>query len=216
MLLQELHRIVRLDVRLELPFPAVTAPKVEILDLTPDLWPSFEKLFGENGACGGCWCMSWRLEKGERWADLKGAKAKRRMKQLITSGVALGALAFVDEEPVGWCSYGPRLDYARLNRARTLTCDDADQVWSIPCFFIRRDHRGSGVATALLRHVLSSLAKRGAKIAEGYPAKLPRSGAPIPAAFAWTGTRSLFDACGFKAVGKLGTSKQRMRRTLSR
>jgi len=30
--------------------------------LTPDLWPAFEDLFGENGAVGGCWCMYWRRQ----------------------------------------------------------------------------------------------------------------------------------------------------------
>ena len=29
--------------------------------LTIDSWNDFERLFGERGACGGCWCMYWRL-----------------------------------------------------------------------------------------------------------------------------------------------------------
>ena len=81
---------------------------VTTLDLTAALWPALEKLFGSNGACGGCWCI---------------------------------------------------------------------------------------------------------EIAEGYPVK-PRSDAPIPAAFAWTGTRSLFDAAGFRVTGNEGGAKERMRKTL--
>ena len=34
---------------------------VEYHTLTPDRWPDFEKLFGEKGAYGGCWCMWWRI-----------------------------------------------------------------------------------------------------------------------------------------------------------
>jgi len=34
--------------------------------LTPDLWPVFEDLFGENGAAGGCWCMYWRIGRTYR------------------------------------------------------------------------------------------------------------------------------------------------------
>ena len=30
--------------------------------------------------------MSWRVEKGERWEDLKGAKAKARFKKLVVPG----------------------------------------------------------------------------------------------------------------------------------
>jgi len=35
--------------------------KLTIRPLTADLWPAFENLFGENGACNGCWCMYWRI-----------------------------------------------------------------------------------------------------------------------------------------------------------
>jgi hypothetical protein len=31
--------------------------------LTPEAWSDFEELFGRRGACGGCWCMWWRLKK---------------------------------------------------------------------------------------------------------------------------------------------------------
>ena len=30
---------------------------IAIAPLTPDRWDDFETLFGERGACGGCWCM---------------------------------------------------------------------------------------------------------------------------------------------------------------
>ena len=33
--------------------------------LTPGRWDDFVALFGERGACGGCWCMLWRLTKKE-------------------------------------------------------------------------------------------------------------------------------------------------------
>ncbi len=184
---------------------------LRIQELTPDLWPAFEKLFGSNGACGGCWCMYWRLEKGESWDLLKGPAAKRQMKRLIADGKAHGALAFIDDEPVGWASFGPRGDYPRLNRARTLACDDVEAVWSVPCFYIQREHRGTGVATALLRFTLAALKQRRVLIAEGYPVKPTLDGAPSPAAFAWTGTRALFEKCGFEPVGHAQTAKQRFR-----
>jgi GNAT superfamily N-acetyltransferase len=187
---------------------------VETKDLTPQLWPDLERLFGSNGACGGCWCMAWRTERGERWADIKGAEAKRRMRALVRKDAAHGVLAYVDGEPVGWCAYGRRAEYAKLDRAQSLACNDAERVWSLPCFFIKRGWRGKGIATALLGAALELLRKRGAEIAEGYPVKPARDGAPTPAAFAWTGTRRLFDACGFEGVGNPDGGKQRVRRRL--
>lgn len=185
--------------------------KLKVRDLSPALWPALETLFGPRGACGGCWCMYWRLEKGEPWDDLKGAPAKRRFRQLVVAGKARGAIAFAGKEPVGWIAYGPRQDFPRLNRARTLACDDADEVWSLPCFFIKAGWRDQGVASALLAHALKSLRKKGAKVAEGYPVNL-KPGQRLPNAFAWTGTRSIFRDAGFELVGPGGTSKVRMRR----
>jgi GNAT superfamily N-acetyltransferase len=185
---------------------------MEIRELTPGRWGDFERLFGDNGACGGCWCMYWRLEKGERWDDLKGAPAKRRFRKLVESGEAKGAIAFAGKEPVGWIAYGPRTSFPRLDRARTLACPDAGEVWALPCFFIKAGWRDQGVATALLTHALKSLRRRGAKIAEGYPVNL-KPGQRLPNAFAWTGTRSLFADAGFERAGTATTLKVRMRRT---
>lgn len=199
--------------RASAPAKGEVSEPIDTVDLTPARWADFERLFGENGACGGCWCMWWRIEKGEKWPQVKGPAAKRRMKKLVTSGQAQGVLAYAGEEPVGWCSYGPRKDYPRLDRARTLACDDAERVWSIPCFFVKSGWRGRGVATALLKHAVGALAKHGAPLAEGYPVKPSRAGSAIPAAFAWTGTRALFEACGFEAVGAADRAKQRFRRT---
>jgi len=160
--------------------------------------------------------MSWRLEKGEKWDAIKGPEAKRRLKKLITSGKAYGALAYFQGEPVGWCSYGPRPDYPKLDRAPSLSCDDAEKVWSIPCFFIKRGFRGKGVASALLENSLRFLKRRGVKIVEGYPVKPYKDGQPTPDAFAWTGTRSLFEKFGFEVVGNPDGGKQRVRLLLKR
>jgi predicted GNAT family acetyltransferase len=187
---------------------------IETRELTPELWPALEQLFGSNGACGGCWCMTWRVEKGEKWEAIKGKVAKQRFKKLVTSGRAHGILAFRDGEPVGWCSFDKRTDYAKLDRAPSLACDDADQIWSIPCFFIKSGYRKQGVAGTLLSHALKAMANKDAKIAEGYPVKAYKYGKSIPPAFAWTGTEPLFAKAGFKEVGRKDGGKQRVRKQL--
>ena len=101
------------------------ARPLRTVDLTPALWPALERLFGANGACGGCWCMWWRRERGEPWADVKGALARRRMRALVLAGKAHGVLAFDGAEPVGWCAYGPRRDFARLDRSLRPTRSEA-------------------------------------------------------------------------------------------
>lgn len=188
--------------------------KLRVETLKPSLWPAFEKLFGKNGACAGCWCMFWRLEEGERFDDVKGPEAKRRMKKLVLEGKAQGLLAFAGEEPVGWLAIGPRREFKKLDRAPSLRIEDADQVWSLPCFFVHKEFRGRGVANALLNAALAELKRKKAKVAEGYPVKPPRPGEKIPAAFAYTGTVPLFEKHGFEVAAERPKGKQRVRRVL--
>jgi len=189
---------------------------LEIRDLTPRLWPALEKLFGKNGACGGCWCMWWRIEKGERWPEVKGAPARRRLRRLVRAGRAHGVLAFSGGEPVGWCAYERRTDLPRLDRAPSLVCDDAGRVWSLPCFFVKAGWRNQGVARALLRGAVEGLRRRGARIAEGYPVKPPRPGERMPAAFVYTGTPRLFRSAGFAPAARRPRGRQRVRLDLGR
>jgi GNAT superfamily N-acetyltransferase len=190
-------------------------PAVQVVPLTPARWADVERLFGEKGACAGCWCMFWRLEKGERFDDVKGATAKRRFKALVTRGKAQGLLAYLGGHPVGWLAMGPRRDFAKLDRAPSLACPDADQVHSLPCFFITPGARGQGVATALLNAAVLALKKAGAQVLEGYPVKPTRPGGKIPAAFAYTGTLPLFEKAGFTLAAGKPTGKQRMRLLLA-
>jgi GNAT superfamily N-acetyltransferase len=182
-------------------------------ELTPERWDDFEALFASaNGVCGGCWCMFWRLERGESYEAVKGDPARRRMKRLVQSGAALGVLAYDGKDPVGWLSYGPRRDYPKLDRAPSLAVEDADRVWSLPCFFVKRGHRGKGVARALLARALEQLQARGVEIAEAYPVR-PQAGKVSPA-FAYTGVVSLFEKAGFSMAQARPQGKQRVRKVL--
>jgi len=190
-------------------------PRVLTRPLTPARWPDLEALFGERGACGGCWCMYWRVPKGVSWGLLQGAPAKRAFRALVAAGRARGVLAYVDGEPVGWCALGPRQEFDKLDRAPSLRCDDAPRVGAIPCFFIRRDFRRMGVGRTLLEAAVKELARnRRLEVAEGYPVRPSRPGGRIPDAFAWTGTASLFRAAGFTLAGNRGGGKQRWRKAL--
>ncbi len=180
-------------------------------ELAPNHWPDVEALFGKNGASGGCWCQAWRVEKGEKWKAVQGAVAKERLRKGILNGTTMGVLAFDGEMPIGWCTFGPRDSFPRLNRAPSLKCDDSSHVWSIPCFFVLRDYRGQGVAKAMLKHALEAMKAKGVEIVEGYPSKPNKDGKYINA-FAYTGTISLFEKLGFVTAGNPDTSKIRVRK----
>lgn len=189
---------------------------IAIKELEPELWPALEALFGDKGACGGCWCMYWRQPRGNDWTKEKGAVNKRAFAGLVAERAAHGVLAFDGDEPVGWCAFERRQELVKLDRSPSLRCDDAARVWSLPCFFVKAGHRGRGVARALLDGALAALARHGAEIVEAYPVKPPANGKKIPAAFAYTGTRSLFAGAGFKVVGNEDGGRARVRKTLAR
>jgi hypothetical protein len=74
--------------------------KVTFKPLTPDRGNDFVTLFGENGACGGCWCMAWRWPH-KVFLQKKGAGAKRAFKKIVESGKPPGILAYSGGEAIG-------------------------------------------------------------------------------------------------------------------
>ena len=53
--------------------------------LTLDRWSDLEALFGERGACGGCWCMLWRLPRAE-FERGKGQGNRDALRTLVAEG----------------------------------------------------------------------------------------------------------------------------------
>lgn len=77
---------------------------LEIYPLDSTRWNDFEILFGERGACGGCWCMSWRIKRSD-FERQKGNQNRMAMKTLVEQHRKTGVLAYMNNEPIGWC-YG--------------------------------------------------------------------------------------------------------------
>jgi GNAT superfamily N-acetyltransferase len=167
---------------------------LDIHPAMPERWLDFEKLFVKNGACGGCWCMWWKLTRAE-FERKKGATNKRAIKRIITSGKVPGILAYADGEPVGWCAVEPRENYSTLARSRMLQPVDDQPVWSVVCFFIAKAYRRKGVTVKLLEAAIDYVRKKGGKIVEGYPVE-PKKGVTADA-FAYTGLASAFRKAGF-------------------
>ena len=187
---------------------STAAGSLTVRPLRPDDWANVERLFGPNGACGGCWCMTWRVPRGGKlWEECKGAKNMRAFKRLVTAGKVYGCLAFVGDEPVGWCCVGPRADFPRLERIKALQTEWDEGTWSVTCFFIRSGWRDRGVATALLKRAVMLAQDCGAGVLESYPVKLKSDGSKMPGAFAWTGVPSLFERAGFDEVTPPGNSR---------
>ena len=166
--------------------------------LTQKLWRDFELLFGENGACGGCWCMHWKL-RGKAYSENKGESNRQLQKSVVDAKIVPGLLAYSEGYPIGWVAIEPRSQYPRLAHSRVLKPIDDQEVWSVTCLFVEKRHRKQGVAIALLQAAVEHAQEHGAQIVEGYPTATQGEAAPV---FIFTGTASAFSQAGFQEVAR--------------
>lgn len=181
---------------------------LKIYPLDSTRWEDFEHLFGEKGACGGCWCMSWRLKKSEFELG-KGEPNKYSMMNLVYRGNPVGVLAYINQEVIGWCAVAPREVYKRLEYSRVLKRIDDKPVWSITCFFIAKTFRRKGISTELIKGAIEYAKLNGANIVEAYPV-VPYDNY-VPDAFLWTGTPKAFKNAGFEEVERRSKWKTMLR-----
>jgi len=181
--------------------PPARDPGARIRLVTPADRKTIEELFGARGACAGCWCMHWRLSRGgQLWRDMQGEPNKRAFFKLLATNRLRAVIAEAGGEAVGWCSFGPRSDFPRLERSRVFQRAQPDPAtWCVVCFFIKPAWRGRGLATALLLAATREAKRAGAREIEGFPA-LHREGALLAPVFAWTGVAEMFEAAGYCAV----------------
>ena len=199
--------------------------KITFKPLTPKTWDDFETLFGERGACGGCWCMWPRLSRKD-FTKKKGAGNKRAVKTLAKKKEQIGLIGYVGKEPAAWCAFAPREKYIRMDNSKVLARFDEEPVWSIPCFFVSKNLRRQGLSTEILKGVIdyckklnrvpaqtqtgkSRSAGKKVKILEGYPT-VPYS-EKIPDAFAWRGIPSAFIKAGFVEAARRSNPRPIMR-----
>ncbi len=181
-----------------------------ISPLTLEHWPALADLFGPAGASNGCWCMYWRI--GPRYSRRPREDNKADLRRLAASGQPPGLLAFDGPVPVGWCELAPRADLGWLAHARHLQPPDDVPVWSVPCFYIRRTHRGQGVMDALIHAAVAAAAASGAPALEAYPVDTE---VPGHTGNLFPGTASAFARHGFQVVARRKPDRPVMRRTLS-
>ena len=178
--------------------------------VTTELWPALEDLFGRAGASNGCWCMYWRI--GPRYRDRPREDNKRDLKQLAGSGQPPGLLAFDGGVAVGWCELAPRASLGWLAGGRYFPPVDDLPVWSVPCFYVRRTHRGQGVMGALIEAAITVAGSAGAPALEAYPVD---TAVPGHTRNLFLGIASTFVRHGFQVVARRQPHRPVMRKILS-
>jgi len=172
-------------------------------------WGKFEELFGPRGACGNCWCMFYRLSPSEFKEGKFDDGNKLAMKEIVEAGRSAGILALYEDQAIAWCAFAPREDFPKLERSRVHKRIDDKKVWSIPCMFIHKEFRNSGVSVAMLRGVIDYARENGIKVIEAYPT-IPTT-ERLPDSFAWIGLYKSFERAGFSIADRTSANRPMVR-----
>ncbi len=190
----------------------MTPPSVDIYPLSPERLADFLAFFegaafADNPKWGFCFCQFMcvdhaQVDWGKRTAEENRAAACRR----VRAGTMQGYLAYREGRPVGWCNAAPRV---MLDAFADEHDPDASRIGQIACFVVAREHRRSGVATALLHAACAGMRKQGLEIAEATPI----SGASTDARNHF-GPLGMYLAAGFTVYGNRANGTVAVRRRL--
>lgn len=184
----------------DLPAP----PGFTIRPVTADRWADLERLFGPEGAFMGCWCAYWRLRHKE-FQETSTEEHRDVLHDRVCSGDPPGLLAFRDGDPVGWVSVEPRERFEAFEYARVYKPADDTPVWTVTCFYLHEDVRGTGLTTHLLKAVKAHVRANGGVAVEGYPedpSALGSSGTP-----GYMGLVPAFESAGFREIARLSNGR---------
>jgi predicted GNAT family acetyltransferase len=113
--------------------------------------------------------------------------------------IPIGLLAYIHKEPVAWCSIAPRETYRRIGGDET-----KDNVWSIACFYIKKDFRKEGISNILIASAINYAKENNAKYVEAYPVD---DNSP---SYRFMGYVKQFEKAGFRYVKKEGKRRNVM------
>jgi len=81
----------------------------------------------------------------------------------------------------------------------------AETVWSLACFFIKREFRGQGLVEQMLRAAVEYATRNGATVVEAYPVDADFT------SYRFMGFVETFRKAGFQEVGRAGQRRHVMR-----
>jgi len=186
-------------------------------------WEQLQTVLGKRGEAARCQCQWFHVSDRDFGVMPHEERASRFRAQTACGDpgarTTSGVVAFLGDEPVGWCAVEPRADYVRLARLRVPWAgrdeDPADEhVWAVVCFVVRAGFRRQGVGTALAAGAVEHARARGARAVEGYPRQLAPGKQEMWGEL-YVGTPGMFEAAGMRVVSRPTPRRLVMRRDFS-
>ncbi len=114
--------------------------------LDASTWDAFAELVERNdGVCGGCWCIGYHPECGQRGIGHRAVKEDRVRTDRAHAALVVDA----DGAAQGRCQYGSPDELPGIKHRRQCEKDAPPRPhWRITCIYVDRRHRGQGIAGA--------------------------------------------------------------------
>ena len=189
-----------------------TTPSLNVVPANRAACEDLQTVFGNRGSAAECQCQRFKLAPREAFKSYPSEERALRLRAQTHCGqpgatTTSGLVAYLDDEPVGWCAVEPRPAYEGLLRVYRVPWegraeDKTDEsVWAVTCVFARAGFRRRGIGYALARATVDFARERGARALEAYP-MLTQFGDDITWGELHVGTRSMFAAAGFTEVSR--------------
>ena len=190
----------------------MTIPALTIVPANEASWEDLQAVLGTRGDPSRCQCQRYKMQPGESWASVGAEELAFRLRTQTgcddpEAGATTGLLAYLGDEPVGWCAVEARSTYPRLLLKTRVPWEgraedkNDDTVWAVTCFVTRTGFRRRGVSRALAHAAVDFARRRGARALEGYP-MVTHPGQEIAWGELHVGSRSIFAAAGFTEVSR--------------
>ena len=184
-------------------------PPVTVVPANRASWEDLRTVFGERGGPARCWCQRYKLAPRESFGAVPAEDRADRLRDQSGCGrprarSTSGLVAYLADQPVGWCDVEPRAAYSGLARTHRVPWegrheDRADGgVWAVTCFVTRAGFRRRGVTRVLAVAAVEHARSRGARALEGYP--ITTSETILEELH--VGTVGTFAAAGFQVVSR--------------
>lgn len=185
---------------------------VHVVPATAERWPELGRAFGARSQNpDSCWC--------QRFVRTRAPDNRRALrKEIEEATVPIGLIACLGEEVVGWTRVVRRSALPGItgNRALARVLDDDPEAWWVSCFVVRREARGTGIGTSLLKSAVQWASDQGASVLEGHPVDTDGAVRRSSPTAIFTGTLEMFRRAGFVEIGRTYRTRPVMRHQLGK